>query len=92
MYTQNIDGLELHPEILSELSIDTTNEYSEKIVQAHGSMRNGTVVLYGDKLSNKFYKTCEKDFNNPENPVDFGFGNGNIASSCSVLCYSKSGP
>ena len=70
VYTQNIDGLELHPEILSELSIDTTNEYSEKIVQAHGSMRNGTVVLYGDKLSDKFYKTCEKDFNNPENPVD----------------------
>ena len=70
VYTQNIDGLELHPEILSELSIDTTNEYSEKIVQAHGSMRNGTVVLYGDKLSDNFYKTCEKDFNNPEKPVD----------------------
>ena len=70
VYTQNIDGLELHPEILTELSIDTTNEYSEKIVQAHGSMRNGTVVLYGDKLSDNFYKTCEKDFNNPEKPVD----------------------
>ena len=69
VYTQNIDGLELHPEILSELSIEPS-EYSEKIIQSHGSMRDGTVVLYGDKLSNKFYKSCEKDFNNPENPVD----------------------
>ena len=69
VYTQNIDGLELHPESLSKLSIDTTNEYSEKIVQAHGSMRNGTVVLYGDKLSDKFYKTCEKDFKSPKNQL-----------------------
>ena len=69
VYTQNIDGLELHPEIMSKLSINP-NEYSEKIVQAHGSMRNGSVVLYGDKLPPRFYKACEDDFNNTENPVD----------------------
>lgn len=68
VYTQNIDGLELHPDIL-ELTHNVA-EYSKSIVQAHGSMRDGSVVLYGDKLSDKFYKTCDDDFNSPENPVD----------------------
>ena len=67
VYTQNIDGLELHPEILELLS---DSGYSESIIQAHGSMRDGTVVLYGDKLSEKFYQACDHDFNLPENPVD----------------------
>ena len=86
VYTQNIDGLELHPEILSELSINPT-EYSEKIIQAHGSMRDGTVVLYGDKLHEKFYKSCDNDFNNPENPVDLVLVMGTslqVAPFCSI--------
>ena len=86
VYTQNIDGLELHPEIMSKLSINP-NEYSEKIVQAHGSMRNGTVVLYGDKLPPRFYKSCEDDFNNTENPVDLVLVMGTslqVAPFCSI--------
>ena len=47
VYTQNIDGLELHPEILELLS---DSGYSESIIQAHGSMRDGTVVLYFSSL------------------------------------------
>ena len=59
----------------------------EKIVQAHGSMRNGTVVLYGDKLSDKFYKTCEKDFKSPKNPVDLVLAMGTslqVAPFCAI--------
>lgn len=68
VYTQNIDGLELHPDIL-EL-VDNVDDYTNSIIQAHGSMRDGTVVLYGDNLSSKFYEACDKDFNSPKNPVD----------------------
>ena len=69
VYTQNIDGLELHPEILSELFLDSP-KYSESIIQSHGSMRDGTVVLYGDPLPDNFYQACEDDFKCPKEPVD----------------------
>ena len=69
VYTQNIDGLELHPEILSDILEDSPG-YHESIVQAHGSMRDGTVVLYDDPLPDTFYKTCENDFKSPQVPVD----------------------
>lgn len=68
VYTQNIDGLELHPDIL-EL-VDNVHDYTNSIIQAHGSIRDGTVVFYGDNLSSKFYEACDKDFNSPKNPVD----------------------
>ena len=85
VYTQNIDGLELHPDIL-ELS-NNSSQYSESIIQAHGSMRDGTVVLYGDKLSERFYQACEQDFNSPENPVDLVIVMGTslqVAPFCSI--------
>ena len=69
VYTQNIDGLELHPEILSEI-LEDSPEYPEYIIQAHGSMRDGTVVLYDDPLPDSFYQTCDNDFKNPQVPVD----------------------
>ena len=68
VYTQNIDGLELHPDVLK--LVDNIDDYTNSIIQAHGSMRDGSVVLYGDKLSPKFYEACEEDFNSAENPVD----------------------
>ena len=85
VYTQNIDGLELHPDVL-----DLTNDvsgYSNSIIQAHGSMRDGTVVLYGDKLSTKFYDACEIDFNSQKNPVDLVLVMGTslqVAPFCSI--------
>ena len=85
VYTQNIDGLELHPDVLN-LSNDISG-YSNSIIQAHGSMRDGTVVLYGDKLSDKFYNACESDFNSPENPVDLVLVMGTslqVAPFCSI--------
>ena len=85
VYTQNIDGLELHPEVL-ELTTNAS-DYSRSIIQSHGSMRDGSVVLYGDKLSDKFYKACDEDFNSTENPVDLVLVMGTslqVAPFCSI--------
>lgn len=85
VYTQNIDGLELHPEVL-ELT-NNVADYSHSIIQSHGSMRDGSVVLYGDKLSDKFYKACDEDFNSTKNPVDLILVMGTslqVAPFCSI--------
>ena len=85
VYTQNIDGLELHPDVLE--MVHDVSDYSRSIIQSHGSMRDGTVVLYGDKLSTKFYDACEEDFNSPENPVDLVLVMGTslqVAPFCSI--------
>lgn len=63
VYTQNVDGLHLHP----SLGMD-----SEKVVECHGSMRENNLVLYGDGLPKRFYKCCNQDFSqdNKNGPVD----------------------
>ena len=68
VYTQNIDGLELHKDVVAMTK--HASDYRDRVVQAHGSMRDGSVVLYGDKLSERFYQACEHDFGASENPVD----------------------
>lgn len=68
VYTQNIDGLELDQDVISQTEDPVA--YKECIIQSHGSMRDGTVVFYGDPLSDKFYKTCEADFKLPNSSVD----------------------
>lgn len=63
IYTQNIDGLHLHPSL---------NVPPEKVVQCHGSIRQpSTLVLYGDKLSPIFsdYVRCDFDLNSKA-PID----------------------
>lgn len=68
VYTQNIDGLELHQDVISE-----TNDpigYKKCVVQSHGSMRDGTVVFYDDPLPEDFYKSLETDFKSSNSPVD----------------------
>jgi NAD-dependent SIR2 family protein deacetylase len=69
VYTQNIDGLELHSDVVS-MTTKQKVDYCDFVIQAHGSMRDGTIVLYGDSLPPKFYLACEKDFKSPEKPVD----------------------
>jgi NAD-dependent SIR2 family protein deacetylase len=59
IYTQNVDGLHLHP----SLNIPT-----EKVVECHGSMRNGNLVLYGDPISTRVVDCCDQDFG--DNNVD----------------------
>ena len=53
VYTQNVDGLHLHP----SLDID-----EELVVECHGSVRKGDLVLYGDDLPRRFFDCCDSDF------------------------------
>eukprot|EP00553_Chaetoceros_curvisetus_P015910 CAMPEP_0204650618 /NCGR_PEP_ID=MMETSP0718-20130828/11913_1 /ASSEMBLY_ACC=CAM_ASM_000674 /TAXON_ID=230516 /ORGANISM="Chaetoceros curvisetus" /LENGTH=248 /DNA_ID=CAMNT_0051674101 /DNA_START=169 /DNA_END=912 /DNA_ORIENTATION=- len=53
IYTQNVDGLHLHP----TLKID-----DNLVVECHGSMKEGNIVLYGDELPKRFYSCCDEDF------------------------------
>ena len=53
IYTQNIDGLHCHP------SLDVP---SEKVVECHGSIQRGDLVLYGDPLPLYFRETVQRDF------------------------------
>ena len=65
IYTQNIDGLEFHEDVIAE-SGDIVG-YKNCVVQSHGSMRDGSVVLYGDSIPKKFYETLQLDFNDKSN-------------------------
>eukprot|EP00581_Thalassiosira_minuscula_P007509 CAMPEP_0183710650 /NCGR_PEP_ID=MMETSP0737-20130205/6329_1 /TAXON_ID=385413 /ORGANISM="Thalassiosira miniscula, Strain CCMP1093" /LENGTH=424 /DNA_ID=CAMNT_0025938969 /DNA_START=370 /DNA_END=1644 /DNA_ORIENTATION=- len=65
VYTQNIDGLHLHP------SLDMPPDL---VVECHGSYhRSTTLILYGDDLPRRFYDCCDADFplsNKNDCPVD----------------------
>mmetsp|Transcript_1352 Transcript_1352/g.1841 ORF Transcript_1352/g.1841 Transcript_1352/m.1841 type:complete len:350 (+) Transcript_1352:219-1268(+) len=67
VYTQNVDGLHLHP---------TLNIEKEKVVECHGSMIDGNPVLYGDDLPQRFYDCCDLDFDQiiPKNASDSSAG------------------
>lgn len=53
VYTQNVDGLHLHPSLgLPEC----------KVVECHGSARKDTLVMYGDSLPERFFECCDADF------------------------------
>jgi len=53
IYTQNIDGLHSHP----SLGID-----EDRVVECHGSILRGDLVLYGDPLPRRFFDMVSKDF------------------------------
>ncbi|CAB9515001.1 NAD-dependent protein deacetylase [Seminavis robusta] len=53
VYTQNIDGLHSHP----CLGIP-----EDKVVECHGSIRRGDLVLYEDPLPQRFSDMAAKDF------------------------------
>jgi len=53
IYTQNIDGLHLHP----SLSLP-----DEKVVECHGSVKREDFVLYGDPLPKSFFELAGDDF------------------------------
>uniref|UniRef100_A0A7S4JWF5 Deacetylase sirtuin-type domain-containing protein n=1 Tax=Odontella aurita TaxID=265563 RepID=A0A7S4JWF5_9STRA len=56
VYTQNVDGLHLHPSL---------GLPKDMVVECHGSARNNTLVMYGDSLPMRFFDCCDIDF--PEN-------------------------
>lgn len=53
IYTQNVDGLHSHPEL---------GLPSDLVVECHGALRDGSIVLYGDALPARFYSCCKDDF------------------------------
>lgn len=56
VYTQNVDGLHTHPELgLPE----------DLVVETHGNMRKGTIVLYSDRIPARFNECCTADFPDP---------------------------
>lgn len=57
VYTQNVDGLHSRPKLgLPE----------EKVMECHGALRDGSMVMYGDSLPQRFWQQCAEDF--PANP------------------------
>ncbi|KAL3924602.1 MAG: hypothetical protein SGARI_006002, partial [Bacillariaceae sp.] len=53
LYTQNVDGLHTHP------SLDMDEDL---VVECHGSMQRGDLVLYGDSLPQRFFDSVSTDF------------------------------
>jgi len=53
IYTQNVDGLHLRPELAIPL---------EMVMECHGALRDGSIVLYGDDLPRRFEGCCSEDF------------------------------
>ena len=64
VYTQNVDGLHLHP------SLDLP---SDLVVECHGSLQTtpSTLVMYGDDLPKRLYECCDCDFS-LQNTVETG--------------------
>jgi len=50
VYTQNVDGL--HGALLP----------ADKVVECHGSLRDGSLVMYGDSLPTRVERCCDADF------------------------------
>lgn len=59
IYTQNVDGLHTHPSL---------NIPPDLVVECHGSMRTGNLVLYGDDLPQRVSECCNQDFPLNANP------------------------
>ena len=53
VYTQNVDGLHLHPEL---------NLPPDRVVECHGAFGDGSTVLYGDDLPERFFECATIDF------------------------------
>lgn len=53
VYTQNIDGLHSHPD---------SGVPADRVVECHGNMREGTMVMYGDSLPQRFQRCLAEDF------------------------------
>ena len=63
IYTQNIDGLHLHPSLSRNGTVDTPLLDEDLVVECHGSIRTpGTLVLYGDPLPQRFTDMASVDF------------------------------
>mmetsp|Transcript_119042 Transcript_119042/g.210481 ORF Transcript_119042/g.210481 Transcript_119042/m.210481 type:complete len:345 (-) Transcript_119042:157-1191(-) len=53
VYTQNVDGLHLRPEL---------GLPDNSVVECHGALHDGSIVLYDDPLPKRFDQCCKQDF------------------------------
>ncbi|CAH0369965.1 unnamed protein product [Pelagomonas calceolata] len=63
LYTQNVDGLHTHEDLF-------TATWAEKVVECHGSIRDGSIVLYGDALPPRVAHCLAEDFGAGSSDVD----------------------
>jgi len=59
VYTQNIDGLHSHPSLLTR---ECAAGFAERVVEVHGSIRDASIVMYGDPLPSRFATAVHADF------------------------------
>ena len=59
VYTQNVDGLHSHA------SLDLP---AELVVEVHGALRDGSIVLYGDALPRRVIACASADFHSGNSP------------------------
>jgi len=76
VYTQNIDGLHVDPSL----------KIPEDIVcECHGAARNGSIVLYGDPIPQRFHDCCARDFDRGQVDLILVFGSAlQVAPFCGV--------
>lgn len=53
VYTQNVDGLHVHEDV---------GLPQQLVVECHGALRDGSIVLYGNSLPASFDRACRQDF------------------------------
>jgi len=53
VYTQNVDGLHSYPEL---------GLPAELVVECHGALRDGSIVMYEDPMPSGFDSACKLDF------------------------------
>jgi NAD-dependent SIR2 family protein deacetylase len=81
VYTQNVDGLHSHPSLGIDNNNDNDNDndtdhdhdhdHEDVVMECHGSVHKGNLVLYGDPLPNEFADMAGRDFSpNPPSEAD----------------------
>lgn len=73
VYTQNVDGLHTSPELDAmegEARPASGTRWHDKVVECHGSLRDGSVVLYGDGLPERVNRCLAEDFGPCEAGID----------------------
>lgn len=61
IYTQNVDGLHLH----TDLGLPR-----DFVVEVHGALHDGSIVMYGDAIPPRIHTCCRQDF--PKQPGESG--------------------
>ena len=64
IYTQNVDGLHTHAALMAG------DAFRDKVVEVHGALHDGSIVLYDDPLPARFFDAVRADFAHATEAVD----------------------